>query len=41
MEVDGAALGMQTSSNETDDGFPMCEVEGRQEARDEVQGPKR
>ena len=40
MEVDEAAPGMQTSSNETDGGLIMCEVEDRQEARVEVQGPK-
>ena len=33
--------GTQPSSDETDGGFVMCEVEERQEARVEVQGPKR
>ena len=32
MEVDEAAPGMQTSSNDTDGGFTQCEVEERQEA---------
>ena len=41
MEVDEAAPGMQPSSNETDGGFQKCEVEDRQDARVEVQGPKR
>ena len=41
MEVDGAAPGMQTSRNETGGGLKMCEVEDRQEARVELQGPKR
>ena len=39
MEVDEATPGMQTSSSETDGGLIMCEVEDRQEARVEVQGP--
>ena len=40
-EVDEAAPRMQTSSNETDGGLKLCEVEERQESRVEVQGPKR
>ena len=41
MEVGAAIPGMQPSSNETDGGFIMCEVEDRQEASVEVQGPKK
>ena len=41
MEVDEVILGMQPSSNETDGGFVMCEVEEQQAARVEVQGSKR
>ena len=40
MEVDVVILGMQPSSNETDGGFFMCEVEEQQASRVEVQGPK-
>ena len=32
---------MQTSSDETDGAFIMCEVEERQDARVEVQSPRR
>ena len=39
MEVDEATPGMQPSSNETDGGFRMCEVEEQQVARVEVKGP--
>ena len=41
MEVDEVIPGMQPSSNETDGGFVMCEVEEQQAARVEVQGPTR
>ena len=41
MEVDEVIPGMQPSSNETDGGFVMCEVEEQQAALVEVQGPKR
>ena len=41
MEVNEATPGMQPSSNETHGGFVMCEVEERQEACVEVQGPRR
>ena len=41
MEVDEATPGLQPSGNETGGGFfYLCEVEERQEARVEVQGPK-
>ena len=41
VEVDEVIPGMQPSSNETDGGFIVCEVEERQAARVEVQGLKR
>ena len=41
MEVDGVIPETQPSSNETDGGFIMCQVEEQQAARVEVQGPKR
>ena len=41
MEVDEVITGTQPSSNETDGGFLLCEVEEQQAARVEVQGPKR
>ena len=39
--MDEAAPEMQTSRNETDGGFIMCDVKDRQEARVEVEGPRR
>ena len=41
MEVDEVIPGTQLSSNETDGGFIMCEVEEQQAALVEVLGPKR
>ena len=41
VEVDEVIPGMQPSSNETEGGFVMCEVEGQEAARVEVQGTKR
>ena len=41
VEVDEVVPGMQTSSNETYGGTMLCEVEEQEEARVEVQGPKR
>ena len=41
MEVDEVISETQPSSNETDGGFIMCEVEEQQAARVEVQGPKK
>ena len=41
MEVDEVIARMQPSSNETDAGFTICEVEEQQAARVEVQGPER
>ena len=41
MEVDDVIPGTQPSSNETDGGFIMCEVEEQQAARVEVQGSKK
>ena len=40
MEVDDVIPETQPSSNETDGGFIMCQVEEQQAARVEVQGPK-
>ena len=40
-EVDEVIPGMQPSSNETDGGFIVCEVEERQAARVEVQSLQR
>ena len=40
MEVDEVISETQPSSNETNGGFTMCEVEEQQTARVEVQGPE-
>ena len=40
VEVDEVIPWMQPSSNETEGGIIMCEVEGQEAARVEVQGPK-
>ena len=40
MEVDEVLPETQPSSNETNGGFTMCEVEEQQAARVEVQGPE-
>ena len=39
--MDEAASGKQPSSNQTDGGFLICEVDEQQAARVEVQGPER
>ena len=41
MEVDEVVPETHPSSNETEGGFMMCEVEEQRAARVEVQGPKR